>query len=112
MTVLIRWLGSALGLLLAAYLVPGIHVSGFGRALIAAAVLGFVNILVRPLIILLTLPLNLLTFGLFTFIVNGFMLWITSGIVKGFDVDGFLPALLGALVLLAFNFAVSKTLDD
>ncbi len=112
MTVLIRWMGSALGLLLAAYLVPGIHVSGFGRALVAAAVLGFANIFIRPLIVLLTLPLNMLTFGLFTFIINGFMLWMTSGIVQGFEVDGFFPAVLGALILLAFNFAVAKALDD
>lgn len=109
--ILIRWMGSALGLLLAAYLVPGIQVSGFGRALIAAAVLGLVNLLIRPLIFLFTLPINLLTFGLFTFVINGFMLWITSQVVKGFEVSGFFAALFGSLILMLFNLAVNKALE-
>jgi len=84
---------------LAADLVTGIHISGPGGALLAAAVLGLLNALLRPLLLLLTLPLNLLTFGLFTIVVNALLLMMASGLAAGFRIDGFGAALLGAVLI-------------
>jgi len=95
---LLRWLLNTLVLLSVSYLVPGVKFSGFWAALITALVLGLLNALVRPLIILLTLPVNLLTLGLFTLVINALMFWLASTIVKGFDITGFWPAFIGALV--------------
>ena len=99
MTLLLRWLISALTLLLLAYYLPGIGVTGFYAALITALVLGLINALIRPLIILLTLPINILTLGLFTLVINALLFWFVSTIVKGFEVAGFWPAFWGALIL-------------
>jgi len=85
-------------LLLVGYLVPGVKFSGFWAALITSLVLGLLNALIRPLIILLTLPVNFLTLGLFTLIINAFLFWLASTIVKGFEISGFWPAFIGALV--------------
>ncbi len=85
--------------MLLTYIVPGISVKNFYSALLAALVLGLVNAVIRPLIILLTLPVNILTLGLFTLVINALMLWFVASIVKGFDVKNFVAAFLGALVL-------------
>lgn len=98
MYLLLRWLISTLAVLAAAYLVPGVHVTNFWAALIAALVIGLVNALIRPLVILLTLPVNILTLGLFTLVINALMFWLAATIVKGFYVNGFWPAFWGALV--------------
>ncbi len=97
--ILLRWLVSALGFLALSHVIPGITVSGFGTALILAFLWGVVNITIKPILLLLTLPLTLVTFGIFTFIINGFLLWILGGVVKGFEVHGFWVAVLGALFL-------------
>lgn len=110
MYLLLRWFISAATLLLVAYLVPGFHVSGWYAAFIAALVLGLVNALVRPIILVLTLPVNILTLGLFTFVVNAFMLYLVSTVVKGFEVNGFRPAFWGALVLWLIGWLVSSSL--
>lgn len=100
---LLRWLVSALAFLALPYIVSGITVSGFGTALVLALLWGAVGITIKPILLLLTLPLNLLTFGIFTFIINGFLLWLLGGVVKGFEVHGFWIAVLGALVLSAIH---------
>ena len=99
MRLLFRWLVSAATLMLLTYYLPGISVAGFYSALIAALVLGLVNALVRPVALLLTLPVNIITLGLFTFVVNALMFWLTATVVKGFNVAGFWPAFWGALVM-------------
>ncbi len=99
MTILLRWLVSAVALLAVAYIVPDISVASFYSALIVIVVLGLVNAVIRPLILLLTLPLNILTLGLFTFVINAGTFWFVSSVVKGFDVAGFGAAFIGALVL-------------
>lgn len=112
MYLLLRWFISAATLLLVAYLVPGFHVSGWYAAFIAALVLGLVNALIRPIILVLTLPVNILTLGLFTLVVNAFMLYLVSTIVKGFEVNGFRPAFWGALVLWLIGWLVSSSLKE
>lgn len=99
MKLLFRWLINAVALLVVANVVPGFAVESFYAALIAALVLGLVNALVLPVLLVLTLPVNILTLGLFTFVLNALMIWLVSSIVKGFDVAGFVPALLAAIVL-------------
>ena len=96
---LINWLISAVCLFALSYVFPGITVESFGAALIAAFALGFVNAVIRPLIIILTLPVNILTLGLFTFVINALMLMLASAMVSGFSVSGFWTAFLAALVL-------------
>lgn len=93
-------------LLLVANLVSGVHVQGCGSALVGALVLGFVNAVVRPLMVLLTLPFTILTFGLFLLVVNALMLWLVAALVPGIRVQGFGSALLGSLVLTLLNLAV------
>ncbi len=97
--ILLRWLVSALAFLVLPYIIPGIAVKGFITALVLALLWGLVNITIKPILLILTLPFNILTFGIFTFIINGFLLWVLGGVVKGFEVHGFLVAVLGALVL-------------
>lgn len=102
--IFIRWIISAIALYLTALLAEalgiGIKVTGAGPALLAVAVLAIVNALIRPLVIVLTLPLNCLTLGLFTFVINALMFWLVgSGWLKGFEVRGFLPALFGSVVM-------------
>jgi putative membrane protein len=99
MKLLFRWLLNALAMLIVANVVPGFHVASFYAALVAAFVLGLVNALIRPVLLILTLPINILTLGLFTFVINALMLWIVSSIVKGFDVTGFIPAFVAGLLL-------------
>ncbi len=99
---------NALALLLVAHLIPGIRVSGFVAALIAALVLGLLNALIKPILILLTLPLNILTLGLFTFVINAFILWLAAALVPGFAIDHFFPtAILAAIVLAVINMLIS-----
>ncbi len=112
MHLLARWILNALALILVTYLVPGIHVDGFYAALIAALVLGIVNALIRPLLILLTLPITLLTLGLFTLVINALLLWFVSTVVRGFSVDGFGAAFLGALVLWIFSWLTNALLQN
>lgn len=94
---------SALTLMLTAYFVRGFKVESFGYAMLASLGIGFVNTLVRPLLMFLTLPLNILTLGLFTFVVNALVLRLAAKLVPGFDIDGFWPAFWGALILSIIN---------
>lgn len=105
--ILLRWVINAVALLLVASLVPGFGVATFYSALIAALVLGLVNALIRPLLFILTLPVTIITLGLFTFVINALMIWLVSTIVKGFTVEGFVPALLAALLLWVISLATN-----
>ncbi len=95
-------------LLIVASLVRGVHVEGWGPALLGALALGLVNAFVRPLMVLLTLPLTVLTFGLFLFVVNAFMLWLVAALVPGIRVQGFGAALLGSILLTLLNLGVAS----
>ena len=97
-------------LLLVANVVSGVRVEGWGPAFLGALVLGLVNAFVRPVMILLTLPLTILTFGLFLLVVNALMLWLVAAIVPGIQVRGFGPALLGSLLLTLLNLAIASLL--
>lgn len=99
MAMILQWVLTALALLLLAYILPGIEVSGFGAALIAALVLATVNFLVRPIVSLITLPINMLTLGLFSFVINALMFMLAAAIVPGFEVTNFISALIGSLLL-------------
>lgn len=98
MKLMVRWLLLAAALLLVAYLYPGVSVTSFGTAMIAALVLGLLNTVVRPLLVLLTLPVTLLTLGLFLFVINALMFWAAAGVLAGFNVAGFTAALIGSLI--------------
>jgi len=111
MHLLLRWILNALALLLVTRVVPGVTVDGFYSALIVALVLGIVNALIRPILIFLTLPINLLTLGLFTFVINALMFWFVSTLVKGFQVSGFTAAFWGALVLWAVSWITNSLLS-
>ncbi len=95
---LLVWILNAVALLVVAYLLPGITVSSFGSALIAALVLGLLNAVVKPLLVLLTLPLTIVTLGLFLLVLNALVFWWAGSILKGFQVDGFWWAVIGAIV--------------
>lgn len=99
MNMIIHVVVVALALLLAAYIVPGITVTGFAVALVAALVLGIINLVVRPILFILTLPITILTLGLFTFVLNAMMLMLAAYFVEGFAISGFVPALLASLVV-------------
>ncbi len=99
MKLIIKWVISALTLFAIGNLISGISISGAYAALVAAAILALINAIIGPIIKFLTLPLTILTLGLFTFVVNALLFWFGSTIVKGFQVDGFIPALLASLIM-------------
>jgi len=107
MKLIVRWLLLAAALLLVAHLSPGVSVNSFGAALVAALVLGLLNILVRPLLVLLTLPVTVLTLGLFLFVINALMFWAAAGLLAGFKVDGFGSALIGSVI-----YSIASTIID
>jgi len=98
MKLIIRWLLLAAALLLVAHLYNGVKVASFGEAMLAAFVIGLFNTLVRPLLVLLTLPVTLLTLGLFLFVINALMFWWAASVLDGFSVAGFGAALIGSLI--------------
>lgn len=109
---LIRWITTACTLWLTSFIVTGIEIGGIGPLFFAAVVLGIFNAILRPLVLVVTFPINLLTLGLFTFVINGAMLKLTSGVVRGFTVTGFWPAVIGALLLSAISFALNLFIND
>ncbi|MCG6969086.1 MAG: phage holin family protein [Gammaproteobacteria bacterium] len=94
-------------LMLVANMVNGIHIDGWGSAFLAAIMLGVVNAVVRPLMILLTIPITVLTLGLFLFVINALMLWLAAALAPGFRIQGFGPALLGSLILTVLNILIA-----
>ena len=109
--IFIRWLTSTGAIILASYLLNGIHVDGFLTAFLAAAMLGILNALFRPIALLITLPINILTLGFFTFVINALMLKMASGVISGFDVDGFWSAILGSLVISTISWLLNSFVD-
>ena len=107
MRILLVWLINALALIVVAYLMPGITVSGFGAALIAALILGLINAVVKPVLVLLTLPVTILTLGLFIFVLNGLLFWLVGSFVEGFAVRGFWSGLFGAILFSIVSWLLS-----
>jgi putative membrane protein len=111
MKIFARWLLLAAALLLVSYLYPGVTVASFGAALIAAFVLGLFNTLVRPLLVLLTLPVTVLTLGLFLFVINALMFWSAAGVLDGFNVTGFGAALIGSLIYSVCGIVIDAAVE-
>lgn len=110
--ILIRWLTTTAAIVATAYLLDGIHVSGFFSAFFAAAVLGILNAFFRPIALLLTLPINILSLGLFTFIINALMLKLASGIIPGFGVYGFWTAIFGSLLISLISWLLNSFVNE
>lgn len=110
MKLLAKWLLAACALLLVAYIYPGVQVQSYGSALLAAAVIAFFNTLVRPILVILTLPVTLVTLGLFLFVINALMFWAASGLLGGFGVDGFWAALLGSIIYSVLMLLIEAAL--
>jgi putative membrane protein len=110
MLLLVVWLINAVALMAVAYLLPGIAVDSFVTALVAALVLGLVNTVVRPLLVLLTLPVTLLTLGLFIFVINGLLFWFVGSFIAGFVVAGFWWGVIGAIAYSVVSWALSGLL--
>ncbi|MGV8059243.1 MAG: phage holin family protein [Smithellaceae bacterium] len=106
--IITRWLIITGAIMLSSVLIPGIRIDSFSTAVIAAGLLGIINIFIKPVLIILTLPLNIVTLGLFSFIINAFLLKLVAYFVTGFEVDGFLAALLGALVISLVNWLSNR----
>ncbi len=111
MKTLIRWLLLAAALLLVAHLYPGVQVTSFTSALLAALVLGLFNTLLRPILVLLTLPVTLLTLGLFLFVINALLFWATASLLNGLTVTGFGAALIGSLIYSLCGMAIDVVIE-
>jgi len=105
---ILLWILNAVALLIVAYLLPGIVVTGFGSALIAAIVLGLLNTLVKPVLILLTLPVTIVTLGLFLFVINALVFWFAGSILSGFKVNGFWWAVIGAILYSVISSLLAR----
>ncbi|CAN7546219.1 phage holin family protein [Variovorax beijingensis] len=110
MRIIIKWLLSAVALLAVAYLYSGVQVASFGSALIAAAVIGLLNMVVRPVLVVLTLPVTIVTLGLFLFVINALLFWAASGLLSGFQVSGFVAALIGSLIYSLLGLVIEAAL--
>jgi putative membrane protein len=108
MGIIWSWIILTVAIILVAYLLPGIRVAGLGSAIFAAAVLGIFNAILKPVLIILTLPLTIVTFGLFLFVLNALLFMLVGGIVQGFRVDSFWWALLGSLLVSVFNYIIQS----
>lgn len=112
---ILRWVANALALLLTVWIGKtlglGLYVSGFGGALIAALVIGLINAFIRPLVVMLTLPLNCLTFGLFGLVINAFLFWLAGELLTEFDVNGPVAAMFGSIVMSIFSSVFSHALE-
>ncbi|MDB5850081.1 MAG: hypothetical protein JWP29_3833 [Rhodoferax sp.] len=110
MKLILKWLLSAVALLLVAHLYSGVVVSSFTSALIAALVIGLLNTIVRPVLVVLTLPATIITLGLFLFVINALMFWSASGLLAGFHVNGFAAALIGSLIYSLLGVVIEMAL--
>lgn len=111
MKLLLRWILNAALLLAIARYLNGIALSGFYSALITALILGLINAVIKPILVFLTLPVNILTLGLFTLVINGFLFWLTGTIVQGFEVTWFWPAFWGALLMTVGSWIIGNVLN-
>lgn len=112
MKLILVWLLNALALLAVAYFVPDIYVAGFTAALVAALVIGLVNMLIRPILVLLTLPITILTLGLFILFINGLLFYAVGHWLKGFEVQTLMAGIIGALVYSVLSWVLSALLID
>lgn len=112
MTLLLVWILNAVALLVVAYVLPGIVVASFGSALLAALVLGLINMLVKPVLILLTLPITVVTLGLFLLVLNALMFWLAGSMLKGFQVNGFWWAVGGAILYSLISGFLSNLINQ
>ncbi|WP_066258723.1 phage holin family protein [Hydrogenophaga flava] len=112
MKTLVTWLLAACALLLVAYLYPGVQVQSFTSALIAAFVIGLFNMVLRPVLVVLTLPVTLVTLGLFLFVINALLFWAAASVLDGFHVNGFGTALLGSLIYSAIMLVVDAAVKS
>lgn len=112
MRLLLLWMLNAAALLAVTWLLPSIQIASVGAALLAALVLGLINTLVRPVLALLTLPLTVLTLGVFYLVLNGLLFWLASALIPGFAVSGFLSALLGALLYGVIAWALAALIPN
>lgn len=112
MKIIISWLILTLAIIITSLLLPGVAVSGIGSALLAAMVLGLINTFIKPIFIILTLPINILTLGLFTFVINALLILLASSIVPGFAVRNFWWALLFSLILSVIRHLLHKIFDQ
>lgn len=103
----IKWLALTASIMITSYLIDGISVAGISSAFLAAAVLGILNVFLRPIALILTLPVNILSLGLFTFVINALMLIITSKLIPGFNVDGFWAAVIGSLLISIVSWVIN-----
>jgi putative membrane protein len=111
MKIIVRWLLLAAALLLVAYLYPGVTVKSFGSAMIAAFVLGLFNTLLRPVLVLLTLPVTVVTLGLFLFVINALMFYFAASVLEGFHVAGFFAALIGSLLYSLCGMVIDVAME-
>lgn len=111
MKIITKWLLSAVALLIVAYLYSGVQVSSYGVALIAALVIGLFNMILRPVLVVLTLPVTIVSLGLFLFVINALMFWAAAGLLDGFSVRGFGAALLGSLVYSALGLLIDSVIE-
>ena len=112
MRLLLLWVLNAVALLAVTWLLPTIQVSGFGTALVAALVLGLINTLVRPVLAILTLPITVLTLGIFYLVLNGLLFWLASALLPGFHVEGFVSAMVGAVLYGLIAWALSALIPN
>ena len=110
--IFIRWLTLTVAIVFTSYLLDGIHISGFFSALLAAAMLGILNAFFRPLALLLTLPINIMSLGFFTFVINALMLKMASAVITGFDVNGFWTAVFGSLLISVISWLLNSFIND
>lgn len=110
--IILRWLTLTGAIVVTSYLLDGIQVSGFFSALSAAAILGILNAFFRPIALILTLPINILSLGLFTFLINAFLLKMVSGVISGFDVYGFWPAVFGSFLISLVSWLLNSFINE
>ena len=111
MKLILKWLLSAAALLLVAYVYPGVQVQSLTAALVAAFIIGLLNTVVRPVLVLLTLPVTVVTLGLFLFVINALMFWAAASILDGFQVTGFTAALIGSLIYSVIGVVIESALE-
>ena len=107
MVLFIKWIALALAMMFTAWVVPGISVSSFGTALIASIVIALINVFIKPILVLLTLPINILTLGIFILVINALLFMFVAFLIPGVEVDGFWSAFLGALILSILSIGIS-----
>lgn len=108
MNIVFKWLISASSIIISAYLIPNVTVASFWTALWLSLFLGIINVVIKPVLIILTLPINILTLGLFTFVINALLIILASSVIKGFQVDGFFTAMLFSMVLSIVGYILNS----